>query len=91
MVKKTQTLFDEEGGDAPIGDNRSELQTFIDRLQRLEEAKKEISEDMASVIKEAAKKGYDPKALRRAFATSKWSAEERDTFNGIAKRLGLFD
>jgi uncharacterized protein (UPF0335 family) len=93
MVKKTQTLFDDEGGDdAPVvGDNRSELQSFIDRLQRLDEEKKQITEDMTSIIKEAAKKGYDQKALRRAYGTSKWSAEDRDAYHDMTKRLGLFD
>lgn len=98
MARKKTSLFEES--DAPSdeddtvvfdGNNRSELQTFIDRIRRLEEEKKTISDDISSIIKEAAKKGYDAKALRRSISASKWSTEDRKNFNDMTKRLGLFD
>ena len=42
-----------------------ELRILIERIERLEDEKKGISEDIRDVYGEAKARGYDPKTMRR--------------------------
>lgn len=46
-----------------IGDN-SQIKTVLERINRMEDEKKVISDDISDVYKEAAGNGLNPKALR---------------------------
>lgn len=48
-----------------VGHNSSaQLRSITDRINRLEDSKKEIAEDIREVYAEAKSNGYNPKALR---------------------------
>jgi uncharacterized protein (UPF0335 family) len=53
-----------------------ELRLLIERVERLEEEKKGITDDVKDVFAEAKGRGYDPKAIRRILAVRKMKKEE---------------
>lgn len=54
------------------------LRGFIERIERLEESKKEISDDIKDVKAEAKGTGYDVKAINRILKKRKQDKAERD-------------
>jgi uncharacterized protein (UPF0335 family) len=54
-----------------------QLRAFIERIERLEEEKKTISDDIKDVYGEAKGNGYDVKALRTIIRMRKQDANER--------------
>lgn len=61
-----------------IGHNAKEqLRSIIERIERLEEEKKTISDDIRDVYAEAKGNGYDVKALRAVVRMRKQDADER--------------
>ena len=54
-----------------------QLRLFIERIERLEEEKKAISDDIRDVFAEAKGNGYDVKALRTIVRMRKQDANER--------------
>jgi len=57
--------------------NNSQLKAYIDRIERLEEDKKAILEDIKDVYAEAKAFGYDPKIMRKVISMRKQDANER--------------
>jgi uncharacterized protein (UPF0335 family) len=57
--------------------SKDQLKSVIERIERLEEEKKTISEDISDVYKEAKGNGYDVKALRTIVRIRKQDANER--------------
>lgn len=55
----------------------AELRQFIERIERLEEEKASISDDIKDVYGEAKGRGYDPKAMRTIVRLRKKDANER--------------
>lgn len=55
----------------------AELRQFIERIERLEEEKKAIADDIKDVMGEAKGRGYDTKALRTIVRLRKKDANER--------------
>ncbi len=53
------------------------LKSFVERIERLEEEKKSISDDIRDVYAEAKSNGYDVKALRAVVRLRKQDANER--------------
>jgi uncharacterized protein (UPF0335 family) len=53
-----------------------ELRLLIERVERLEEEKKGISDDIKDVHAEAKARGYDPKAIKKIIAIRKKRKEE---------------
>jgi len=53
-----------------------ELRLLIERVERLEEEKKGISDDVKDVYAEAKGRGYDPKAMRKILSIRKKRKEE---------------
>lgn len=53
------------------------LKSFIERIERLEEEKKAISDDIKDVYAEAKGNGFDVKALRTIVRLRKQDADER--------------
>lgn len=56
----------------------AQLRSIIERLERLAEEKKAISDDMRDVMGEAKGNGYDTKAIREILKLRKIEASERE-------------
>ena len=57
--------------------SRDQLKAVIERVERLEEEKKTISDDIRDIYAEAKGNGYDVKALRTIVRMRKQDASER--------------
>jgi len=56
---------------------RDQLRTIVERIERLEEEKKSIADDIKDVYAEAKANGFDTKALRKIVAIRKQDQNER--------------
>jgi uncharacterized protein (UPF0335 family) len=56
---------------------KDQLKSIIERIERLEEEKKTISDDVKDVYAEAKGNGYDVKALRKIISLRKQDPQER--------------
>jgi uncharacterized protein (UPF0335 family) len=89
---------------APIGHNSEDakmsdtvaaeqLRLFIERIERLEEEKKGMSDDIRDVYAEAKSQGYDAKTMRRIVALRKMETHVRQESEALlstyASALGL--
>jgi uncharacterized protein (UPF0335 family) len=63
--------------DAAHGVAREQLRAFIERIERLEEEKKTIADDIKDVYAEAKGTGFDTKILKKVIAIRKQDLEER--------------
>ncbi|MQT12794.1 DUF2312 domain-containing protein [Segnochrobactrum spirostomi] len=54
-----------------------QLRAFVERIERLEEEKKSISDDIRDVYGEAKANGFDTKILRQVIKLRKQDADER--------------
>lgn len=61
IVKKALDIVKGSGSGTVAAD---QLRGFIERIERLEEEKKGIADDIKDVFSEAKSNGYDPKAMR---------------------------
>lgn len=64
-----------ELGMSEASDDR--LRLLIERIERLEEEKRGITEDIRDVYKEAKAVGYDPKIMRQVVRLRKMRPEDR--------------
>jgi len=83
---------------AEVGHNSvasGQLQSIIDRVEKLEEEKTALLEDMKYVYSEAKGNGYDIKAIKRLVALRKLDrtklAEDRAMLELYATALGCLD
>ncbi len=53
-----------------------ELRLLIERAERLEEEKKDLTDDIKDVMAEAKGRGYEPKAIRKILSIRKKKKEE---------------
>ena len=56
---------------------KEHLKAFVERIERLEEEKKAISDDIRDVFGEAKANGFDTKALRTIVRLRRQDADER--------------
>lgn len=56
---------------------KDQLKAFVERIERLEEEKKSIADDIRDVYAEAKSNGFDVKALREVIKLRKQDAGER--------------
>ncbi len=56
---------------------KDQLKAFVERIERLEEEKKAIADDIKDVYAEAKGNGFDVKALRAVVRLRKQDVEER--------------
>ena len=56
---------------------RDQLRAFVERIERLEEEKKSIADDIKDVYGEDKAKGYDTKVMRKVVAIRKQDQNER--------------
>lgn len=63
---------------ADIGLAKDQLKSIIERIERLEEEKKAISDDIKDVFGEAKANGFDTKVLRQIVRIRKQDMAERE-------------
>lgn len=56
---------------------RDQLRSYIERIEKLEEEKKSIADDIKDVYGEAKAMGYDTKVLRKVIAIRKQDQNDR--------------
>ena len=59
------------------------LKAFIERVERLEEEKKGIADDIRDVFLEAKSQGYDPKIMRQIIRLRKMPVHDRKEMEAI--------
>jgi uncharacterized protein (UPF0335 family) len=62
---------------------KDQLLSVIERIERLEEEKKGIADDIKEVYAEAKANGYDTKVLRKVVSIRKQDAAEREEQDAI--------
>ncbi len=71
--KKSASSPDDVGGIAA-----NQLKSFVERIERLEEEKRALAEDIKEVYSEAKGRGFDVKILRKVIALRKRDSQELD-------------
>ncbi|WHZ37646.1 DUF2312 domain-containing protein [Sagittula sp. MA-2] len=71
-----ETSDDKAVSNRAYGVAAGELKTFIERIERLEEEKKEIADDVKEVFAEAKGRGYDTKVMRKVISLRKRDADD---------------
>ncbi len=66
----------ESGAEASYRVTADELRQFIERVERLEAEKKDISDQQKEVMAEAKARGYDTKVMRKVIALRKRDADD---------------
>ena len=71
------------------------LRSCIQRIERLEEEKKTISDDIREVFAEAKSSGFDPKIMRQVLKIRKMETAERQEMDALLETylaaLGMAD
>jgi len=62
---------------------RDQLKSIIERIERLEEEKKGIADDIKDIYSEAKANGFEVKAIRQIVRDRKVEKSERDEFEAI--------
>ena len=75
MNAKAAKKNDEIGGTAEV--NSGHLKAFIERIERLEEDKKAIADDIKEVYAEAKGTGFDVKILRKIVSIRRQDNDKR--------------
>lgn len=74
---------------------KDHLKAFVERIERLEEEKKTIADDIKDVYAEAKGNGFDVKALRAVVRLRKQDSDERKEQEAILETyllaLGMLD
>lgn len=88
-----ETPEDKEVADKAYRVTASELQQFIERIERLEAEKREIMDQCKEVYAEAKARGYDTKVMRKVIALRKREpddiAEEEAVLDMYKEALGM--
>ncbi len=67
--------------DGPVA--ADQLRLFIERIERLEEEKKAIADDVRDVYSEAKSNGYCAKTMRKVVALRKMEAHDRQEADAL--------
>lgn len=71
-------MAEQSSDNIPVGGNAgARLKSFVERVIRLEEEKKELGEDVKEVYSEAKGVGFDTKILRKVVKRAQMDAEKR--------------
>ena len=63
--------------------SEEQLRLFIERIERMEEEKKGVSDDIRDTYNEAKSQGYDPKIMRQIVALRKLPVNDRKEMEAI--------
>lgn len=75
MAKTNLQEQDNDNADITVSGQR--LKSFIERIERLEEEKKALAEDIRDVYAEAKGTGFEPKIIRKIVSLRKANLEKR--------------
>ena len=78
--RRRRSHRDREGGTRFAKD---QLKAFVERIERLEEEKKAIADDIRDVYAEAKGNGYDVKAMRAVVRLRKQDKDERMEYEAV--------
>jgi uncharacterized protein (UPF0335 family) len=82
MLMQTQTAAESEGKEqASTRFAKDQLKAFVERIERLEEEKKTIADDIRTSTREAKGNGFDVKALRAVIRLRKQDARNATSMN----------
>lgn len=81
---------DPKGGDNAQKASAAEMQSFADRIERLEDEKAVLTADIKDVYDEAKSRGYDVKALRKIIPLRKLKEDERALIKFYGETMGIF-
>jgi len=56
---------------------KARLKAYVERIERLEEEKKNLAEDIREIYKEAKMEGFDIKVMRKVISLRKMDTEDR--------------
>lgn len=70
-------MQDEDAGFSATTVSAQQLRSVVERIERLEEEKKEVAEQIKEVYAEAKGNGFDTRTLRKIIGLRKKNAEER--------------
>ncbi len=77
-TRQTEAFSEKETGSAQAhGVARDQLRAFVERIERLEEEKKTVADDIKDVYGEAKCMGFDTKILKKVIALRKKDDQER--------------
>ncbi|MGY9048500.1 hypothetical protein P775_08220 [Puniceibacterium antarcticum] len=83
----------DEQADATYRITADELRQFIERIERLDQEKKDIADQQKEVMAEAKGRGYDTKVIRKVIALRKREpddiAEEEAVMEMYKQALGM--
>lgn len=79
---------DINGGDNSHTVAAAQLRGFVERIERLEEEKATIAEDIKSVKDEAKAAGYDKKVLAEMLRLRKMEADDRANWEALRRTYG---
>jgi len=74
---------DQQDDNSVAGFAKEQLKSFIERIERLEEEKKTIADDIKDVFAEAKGTGFDTAALREILRIRKQDADQRQEHEAI--------
>ena len=77
MAKSNLKIKDSEEETAPDNVSGARLKSFLARIERLEEEKKALSEDIRDVYSEAKGTGFEPRIMRKIISLRKANLEKR--------------
>lgn len=79
-AKKNQSQENQDSSsqdNAPANVSGARLKSFIERVERLEEDKKALAEDIRDVYAESKSTGFEPKIIRKIISLRKTNVEKR--------------
>lgn len=74
---------DKKNSDTALRFARDHLRAFVERVEKLEDEKKAIADDIRDVFAEAKANGFDVKALRQVIKLRKVDPQERQEQEAI--------
>jgi uncharacterized protein (UPF0335 family) len=77
MAKSKKTYPDVSGGDNSATVAGAQIRAFLERIERMEEEKAAIADDIKEIYAEAKGNGYDTKVLRIIVRRRKQDTNER--------------
>ena len=80
-------------------ETRARLRNFIERVERVDEEKKALTQDIRDILAQAKSEGFDPKVMRQVLKLRKLSQAERqeaealvETYmRAVSDQLEMFD
>ena len=74
---------EKNNNDSPPRIHKDQLKTIVERIERLEEEKKGIADDVRDVYAEAKANGYDPKIMRMIVRLRKMETHTRQEQDAV--------